>query len=212
MLDPVDIHRHVPALPPGAPARARLGGIGEQFEAGHGGDAGQGLAAEAQGGDRFEVVEIGDLAGGVAAEGQGQIIGLDAGAIVPHPDQLDTPSVDVDVDAPGTGIQAVFHQFLDHRGGTLHHFAGGDLVGKAGAEQLYSWHGVPGLAQVEGILMRCPTRILVELRLLWRSNASTLMLCRAAMPDRVSPRAITYTRSAPPPPLAATQVPRGGLL
>jgi hypothetical protein len=34
----------------------------------------------------------------------------------------------LDLDTAGASVQAVLHEFLYHRSGTLHDFAGGDLV------------------------------------------------------------------------------------
>ena len=39
-------------------------------------------------------------------------------------------------DPPGARVEAVFRQFLDHRGGALHHFARGDLVDQVVGQQL----------------------------------------------------------------------------
>ena len=41
----------------------------------------------------------------------------------------------------GLGIQGVLDEFLDHAGGPLHHFAGGDLVGHLFGQQLDAVHG-----------------------------------------------------------------------
>ena len=37
--------------------------------------------------------------------------------------------LDLDANAGGSGVQRVLQQFLHHRGGPVHHLAGGDLVG-----------------------------------------------------------------------------------
>ena len=36
--------------------------------------------------------------------------------------------LEVDREAPRSGVERVLQQLLDHRGGTLHHLAGGDLA------------------------------------------------------------------------------------
>ena len=58
-------------------------------------------------------------------------IGLaDAGAVVADPQQPGAAGLDIDVDPRGARIKTVLHCLLDHRGGSLHHFPGGDLVGE----------------------------------------------------------------------------------
>ncbi|MNN22664.1 hypothetical protein D3C81_1360310 [compost metagenome] len=66
---------------------------------------------------------------------QRQVIGRDAAAIVTHPQQLDPALLDINIDALGAGVEAVFQQFLDHRGRTFNHLTGGDLVRQPWAEQ-----------------------------------------------------------------------------
>src|SRR5690606_37180490 len=62
--------------------------------------------------------------------------GGDATTVVTHAQQLDPALLDIDVDTPGAGVQAVFQQFLGHRCRALDHLASGDLVGQPRAEQL----------------------------------------------------------------------------
>ena len=58
-------------------------------------------------------------------------IGLgNAAAVIADADQLAAAFFQLDVDARRPGIQAVFHQLLDHGGGALHHLSGSDLVGQ----------------------------------------------------------------------------------
>ena len=101
---------------------------GFHAEAGHRGDARQGLATEAVGRDMLKIVHAGDLAGGVTGHGQFQFAGGDARAVVLHADAALAAVLQKHVHARGAGIQAVFHQFLDHTGRALHHLAGGDLI------------------------------------------------------------------------------------
>ena len=115
-----------------APSASRA--AGGDLQARDRGDAGQGLAAEAQGGDGLQVREAGDLAGGVAGQGQGQLVGGNAGAVVAHPQELDPALFQVDLDAVGPGVEAVLDQLLGHRGRALHHLAGGDLVDEVGGQ------------------------------------------------------------------------------
>jgi hypothetical protein len=64
--------------------------------------------------------------------GQGQVVGVDAVAVVDYPDQLRPPLLRLQFDAARRGIDAVLQQLLDHRGGPLDHLAGGDLIGQLG--------------------------------------------------------------------------------
>ena len=115
----------VPADGPGLPG---IPGPGPHLQARDRGNAGQGLAPKAQGGHRLQVRQAGDLAGGVATQRQGQVLAGDTGAIVPHPQQLDAPLLQVDLDAIRAGVQAIFNKFLGHGRRPLHHLAGGDLI------------------------------------------------------------------------------------
>jgi hypothetical protein len=154
------IEEQVPGLHHGAPAQG--GGLGRPQQAvqgtdppgvglapgaaadrhpRHGGDAGQGLAAEAQADHPLQVPQAGDLAGGVAGQGQGQVIRADAGAVVRHPDQLDAAFLQVHPDIPGARVQAVLQQFLEGRGRPLHHLAGGNLGDEQVGKEVDGGHG-----------------------------------------------------------------------
>ena len=71
----------------------------------------------------------------MALHGEREFIRGDAAAVVADADQAAAAGLQFDVDAAGAGIQRVFDQFLHHRGRTLHHLAGGDLVGEDLGEQ-----------------------------------------------------------------------------
>jgi hypothetical protein len=64
----------------------------------------------------------------VARQGQRQVIGGDALAIVQHPQELDPTLLQVDLDALRPGVQAILDQLLGHRGRTLDHLPGSDLI------------------------------------------------------------------------------------
>jgi hypothetical protein len=68
------------------------------------------------------------LVGGVAGEGQGQIVGVDAAAVIDDLDEVAATVPDFDIDASAAGIDGVFQQFLDDAGGSFDDFAGDDLV------------------------------------------------------------------------------------
>ena len=104
-------------------------------EPGDGRDARQRLAAKAQGGHGVEIIQHGDLAGGVATQCQREVVAGDAGAVVADAHQLDAALFELDLDTVGAGVDAVFQQFLDHGGRTLHHFAGSDLIRQLGRQE-----------------------------------------------------------------------------
>ena len=84
-------------------------------------------------------------------EAQPRVLAAHAGAVVPHAHQAAAPLPQVDLDAPGAGIQRVLDQLLDRCGGPLHHLAGGDLVGErlgqhldAGRHEQWQYPDRPG--------------------------------------------------------------------
>ncbi|MNP27114.1 hypothetical protein D3C76_1200030 [compost metagenome] len=64
----------------------------------------------------------------MTGQGQRQVVGGDPAAIVAHAQQLDPTLLDFDIDAPGTGVEAVLQQLLGHRSRALDHLPGGNLV------------------------------------------------------------------------------------
>ena len=107
----------------------------------HGSDRGQRLAAKAERADGLQIIERGDLAGRVTGQRQRQFRGRDAAAVIAHAHQADAATLDVDFDAPGAGVQAVFDDFLDDRRRPLDHFAGSDLVNEFAGEYADSHAG-----------------------------------------------------------------------
>ena len=105
---------------------------GDEHEPGDGRYARQGLAAKTQGGDGLQVLQVGDLTGGMTRERQGQVLPRDPRAVVADPQQLDAALLGVDLDAVGTGIEAVLDELLGHRRGPFHHLSGGDLIDELG--------------------------------------------------------------------------------
>ena len=71
------------------------------------------------------VVELG---GGMAVHRDRKIGMGHAGAVVGDADPPPPAAVGEDVDPAGAGVDRILHQFLDHAGRPLHHFAGGDAV------------------------------------------------------------------------------------
>ena len=90
-------------------------------------EAGQRLAAKAEAADRQQVRAV-DLRGRVPGQRQRQVGGRHPAAIVGDPDQPLAATRDGHLDAPGAGVERVFHQFLDRRGRAFDHLAGGDAV------------------------------------------------------------------------------------
>jgi len=54
--------------------------------------------------------------------------------VVADADEVASAAGEVDVDAPGAGVDGVFHQLLDHARGALDHLAGGDAIDGVGAQ------------------------------------------------------------------------------
>ena len=125
------------------PATVDLDGVGVlvllpprgDAEAAHRSDRRQRFAAKAEAGDALQVLQRGDLAGGVARHRQRQFVRRDAAPVVADADQAGAALLQVDVHPPGTGIQRVFDQLLDHRRRALDHLAGGDLVDQGVGER-----------------------------------------------------------------------------
>ena len=64
----------------------------------------------------------------MARDREPELFALDPEAVVGHADQPYASAAEIDVDAARSGVEAVFEQFLERRGGTLDHLARGDLV------------------------------------------------------------------------------------
>ena len=105
------------------------GGRGFERHPRHGCDRRQRLAAKAQRGDGKQVVGRAQLGGGVALKGQQRVVAVHAAAVVGHPDQPPPARFHIHADARGPRVQGVFQQLLHHRRRTVHHLAGGNLVG-----------------------------------------------------------------------------------
>ncbi len=127
-------------------AEVTAGGAGEDLHPGDRGDGGQGLPPEAQGADGLQVVLGADLAGGVAEEGGLHVGGVDAAAVVGDPDVGHASPLDLHREGMGPGVDGVLHQLLHHRGGALHHLAGGDEVGHMAVQHLDMGHKSPAFS------------------------------------------------------------------
>ena len=134
---------HVPPLGLHLPGLIGILGAGGEHQPGDRADRGQCLATKTQGGHPFQIIQIHDLAGGVTRQRQRQVTLDDATPVIPDPQQLDAALLHIDINPRGSGIQAVFQQFLDHRRRSFHHLTRGNLVSQARAQQLYSGHLQP---------------------------------------------------------------------
>ncbi len=106
----------------------RLGGNArDEAQPRDGGDGGQRFAAKTQGGDAFQVFDAGQLTGGVAGEGDRHLVGGDTFSVIADTDQAASALARLNTYGPRTGVDGILHQFLDHRGGALHHLTGCDF-------------------------------------------------------------------------------------
>lgn len=115
------LHHHLEAL-----VAARLAGA--QRHPGDGGHRGKGFAAKAKRGHGGEVALAAQLGGGVASEAGDGVVRGHAAAVVGDAHQARAARFDFHRDAGGAGVDGVFQELLDHRGRTLHDFAGGNQV------------------------------------------------------------------------------------
>ena len=113
-----------------------VGFAGGEGEFGDTGDAGKGFAAEAFGEDGGEVGAGAEFAGGVALEGHQGIFAGHAGAVVDDAEKGGAATAGEDGDLGGSGVEAVFHEFLYDGGGSFHDLASGDLTGQDIGEDL----------------------------------------------------------------------------
>ena len=132
--------RHVAPFGLYLPGLVRTLGARRQRQPRNRTDRGQRFTAKAQRGNSLEIIQITDLAGGMARQRQRQVILLDTRTIVAHPQQLDARLLNVDIDPFGTGVQAVFQQFLDNGGRPFNDLPCRDLVGQTRTKQLNTRH------------------------------------------------------------------------
>ena len=111
-----------------------------QADLGDTADGGQGFAAEAKGVDVAEIPDLVQFAGGVAGEGQGQIVGVDATAVIDDLDEVAAAVPHFDVEACAASINGVLQQFFDDAGGSFDDLAGGDLINERVRQRLNACH------------------------------------------------------------------------
>ncbi len=124
------LHIHVAPFAEGA---ATLTGIvaviaGER-QARHRANRRQRLAAKSQATHPLQVVQRGNFAGGVTRQRQGQIVRINARAVIADTNELAARGFDIDIHTGRTGVEAVLKHFLDHGSRPFDHLAGSDLVG-----------------------------------------------------------------------------------
>ena len=76
----------------------------------------------------------------MALEGQQGVVAQHAAAIVGDANETAAAGFHFDANLRRARVERVFEQFLDHRSGTLHHLAGGDLVGDLVGQNAYAAH------------------------------------------------------------------------
>ena len=101
-------------------------GLANHF--GDGSDRSQRFSPEPQGLNAVQILRRSDFAGSVTGEGHADVGRLDAAAVVGYPKRSQAAVPDIHSNGSGSGVHAVFHQFLDGGGRALHHFAGGNLT------------------------------------------------------------------------------------
>jgi hypothetical protein len=92
-------------------------------------DAGQRLAAKAEGADAQQIVDFRQLAGGVPRESAHRVVAHHPLAVVDDGDEGAAGLLELDDDARRAGVERVLDQLLDDRRRPLDDLAGGDLVG-----------------------------------------------------------------------------------
>jgi hypothetical protein len=123
-----------------ASAGGVVGRAGDEFEAGNGGDGGERLTAEAEGGDGEKIVGGADFGGGVAFEGEEGVIADHAATVVGDADEAAATGFDFDADVGGSGVEGVLEELLNDGGGTVDDLAGGDLVSDLVGENADATH------------------------------------------------------------------------
>ena len=102
----------------------------------HGCNGGQCFAAEPHGAQGEEVGGLTDFRCGVAFEGTSRIGGCHALSVVDDLDDRLSRVFEQNLNVRGSGIECIFHELFHYGGGTLYHFACGNLVGYGGRENM----------------------------------------------------------------------------
>src|SRR5215469_4192665 len=116
-------------------------GVCLEKQAAHRCDGRQCFAAKSKGCDIEQVVGIADFRRGVTLEGEHSVVVQHAPTIIDDLDKLASTGLDVDADSARARIERVLQQLLHNGCGTLHHLAGGNLVGNVFGEDVDAAHG-----------------------------------------------------------------------
>ncbi len=101
-------------------------------------DTRQGLSPEPHGRHPLQVFKRSNLAGRMPLEAQRQFITAHTRTVIHYAYCPLAALLQFDFHPVCTRVQTVFHQFLDHRGRPLNHFAGGNLVNQV----VWEWFDV----------------------------------------------------------------------
>ena len=124
-----------------------VGRAGLQLYLGHGGYGSQSLATESHGGEGKKVVGLVYLGSSMALKRQTGIGLRHAFAVVDHLNQCPPRVEQDDFDLRGSGIDRVFHQFLDYGRRTLYDLARSYLIGhRVGKKTYYIAHNLTSLS------------------------------------------------------------------
>lgn len=115
-------------------------GAGADAELGDGGDGSECFAAESEGADVVEVCVGANFAGRVAGDCEQHVVGVDAFAVIRDANEFEATGLDVDIDAGGEGVDAVFQQLFDHAAGALNDLPGGNAIDHVSIELLDACH------------------------------------------------------------------------
>ena len=111
-----------------APRVAVFGAPAHDGKTRHRTDRSERLAAEAERGGALEIFQRRDLAGGETRHRERQVVALDARAVIQHPHAAHAPFRELHRHRLRARVEAVLHQLLQRRRGTVDHLARGDLI------------------------------------------------------------------------------------
>ena len=97
-----------------------LGGACHQTESGDARNTRHRLPAKTHGADIRQIGSRPNLARGMPLQAEQRILAIHPRAVVLDPNQLRSSSGELHTNPPRTCIDAIFHQFLDHRSRALH--------------------------------------------------------------------------------------------